>query len=75
MKPGGVYIISVWNRGGIFEGIHTVAFTCDNAKNIIVYNRYSNIGCPLKYDSKNGRTGLDIFLDGTGGAIVMYEVK
>ena len=56
-------------------GIHTVAFTCDSKKNIIVYNRYSNISDPYKYTTVNGKTGLDLFLEENGNAIVLYEVK
>ena len=69
-----VYIISVWNEETVFGGIHTVTFTCDEDKNIVVYNRYSNSGRPYQYTSTEDKTGLDLFLEETGNAIILYEV-
>ncbi|MBQ2732544.1 MAG: hypothetical protein IJF74_00145, partial [Clostridia bacterium] len=74
LKDGGVYIISYWTSLKLLSPIHTVAFTCDAEMNIIVYNRYSNITIPYKYDAIAHKTGLDRFLDETGAPIVMYEV-
>ena len=74
LKEGGTYILSFWNSDSIFDGIHTVTFTVDSSKNIIVYNRYGNISKPYIYNSKNGKTGLDLLMEECGKGIVMYEI-
>lgn len=67
-----VYIISFFNYHSLT--IHTVAFTCDSDKNITAYNRYSNIDSCYKYNSRDGKTGLDLMLEETGKPIIMYEI-
>ena len=53
----------------------TAAATDDTEKNIIVYNRYSNVSNPYKHTATDDKTGLDLFLEETGAAIVLYEVN
>ena len=74
LEDGGVYILVAWNPGDIT--IHTVALTCDNENNIVVYNVAGNIVHPYKYSATESSTGLDEYINNeTGGAIVFYKLE
>ena len=45
-KKNKVYIISFWNRGGLFNGVHTIAVKVQDKKNILAYNDGA-LGAPL----------------------------
>ena len=75
LEKDGVYVISVYNGTTVTSAIHTVAFTCDSKKNIIVYNRYSDATSPYIYSSVGDKTGLDLFLEENGKSIILYKVE
>ena len=75
LEKNGVYVISVFNGPTITYGIHTVAFTCDGKKNIIVYNRYNDATSPYIYSSVDDKTGLDLFLEENGKSIILYKME